>query len=58
MSSNQCPQNLAENLIEGVKKIEKNLAIFVSMPIKPLGKIFRTQKQIAKIFFPLGATRA
>ena len=34
------------------------LGHFVKSPIKPLGKIFRTQKQITKIFFPVGATRA
>ena len=34
------------------------LAIFVKRPIKPLGKLVQTQKQIAKIFFALGATGA
>ena len=42
----------------GYKNTLKNyfLGVFVKKPIKPLGKIFQTQKQIVKIFFPLGAT--
>ena len=37
---------------------KKNSAIFVKRLIKPLGKIFRTQKTDCNFFIPLRAKRA
>jgi len=52
------PHFLAKAIIFRVQKYPKKwfFWVFVKRPIKPLGKIFRTQKQIVKILFPLGAT--
>jgi len=51
---------LAKNFLFRVQKYLKNFVgfLFVKRLIKTLGKIFGTQKQIAKIMSPLGATRA
>ena len=50
---------LAKNMTSVAKKNAKisSLAICVKRRIKSPGKIFQAQKQIAKIFFPIGATR-
>ena len=59
-SSHLLPHFLAQYVFLSVQKYPKKsfFRIFVKRPIKPLGKISEPKKQIAKFFFPLGATRA
>ena len=49
---------MAKNVPDSVKKTAKDFfGHFVKRPIKPLGKLVRTQKNRFQNFFSLGATR-